>query len=235
MRYVLGLDSAMAGCGAALYDISNPTGSVGEYMPMHRGQAEALVPLVQDTVEKAGIHFSDIDLIVTTTGPGAFTGLRVGLSAAQSFALALGLPIIGMNCFDVLSAQFFKDNELKADEKLLVLIESKRDDFFCQFFDKGGNAVELPDSLSFEVIQNKLSEGAFVCIGDAVPRFETELGVTTSNIRINNYYNFPDMQMLCELGHKIFMEQDALENVGPLYLRGADVSKPKNALRKIGF
>jgi len=61
-----------------------------------RGHAEALMPLIARVMKASGIAFSGLDRIAVTTGPGSFTGLRVGLSAARGIALAADRPVVGV-------------------------------------------------------------------------------------------------------------------------------------------
>ena len=64
---------------------------------MDRGQAEALAPMVQETMGMAGVAFKDLARIAVTTGPGTFTGVRIGLAMARGLGVALNIPITGIN------------------------------------------------------------------------------------------------------------------------------------------
>src|SRR5579864_9061423 len=85
---VLAIDTALAACSAALMDTEQGGIVAGESLAMTRGHAEALMPLLARVIERSGIALLEIDRVVVTTGPGSFTGLRVGISAARGIALA---------------------------------------------------------------------------------------------------------------------------------------------------
>src|SRR3954464_3523204 len=93
---VLAIDTALEACSAAVLDTERPQAAVRESHLMARGHAEALMPLVARVMDKAGLDFKQLDRIAVTTGPGSFTGLRVGIAAARGIALAAGRPAIGL-------------------------------------------------------------------------------------------------------------------------------------------
>ena len=81
---VLAIDTALEACSVAVLDTERGDIVAAETLPMTRGHAEALVPLLARVMDKAAVAFSELDRIAVTTGPGSFTGLRVGISAARA-------------------------------------------------------------------------------------------------------------------------------------------------------
>jgi tRNA threonylcarbamoyladenosine biosynthesis protein TsaB len=98
---VLAIDTALNACSAALVRDGETLASRVELMA--RGQAERLAVLVDELVLEAGVTFAQIDRIAVTRGPGAFTGLRVGLAFARGLALALGRPCLGFSTLEILA------------------------------------------------------------------------------------------------------------------------------------
>jgi tRNA A37 threonylcarbamoyladenosine modification protein TsaB len=98
---VLAFDTSGAWCTAAV--IRNGLVLAHDRQDMARGQGEALMPLLDTVLAKAGCVWSDLDAIGVGVGPGNFTGIRISVSAARGLAMALGIPAIGIDRFDAAS------------------------------------------------------------------------------------------------------------------------------------
>ena len=94
---VLAIDTALAACSAAVLDSEQAAITASETLPMARGHAEAVMPLIARVMVQADIEFAALDRIAVTIGPGSFTGLRVGISAARGIALAATKPAVGLS------------------------------------------------------------------------------------------------------------------------------------------
>jgi tRNA threonylcarbamoyladenosine biosynthesis protein TsaB len=98
---VLAIDTSLDACSVAIVRDGETLAHLSE--PMERGQAERLVPMVRETSEAARITFAEMDRIAVTTGPGSFTGVRVGLSFARALALSLNKPSVGVSTLEALA------------------------------------------------------------------------------------------------------------------------------------
>ena len=219
---VLALDTALSGCNVALLKGGLEGACYIDRQAMARGQSEVLVPMVQGVLSQGALAFSDLDLIVTTVGPGAFTGLRIGLSTARGFAVALGIPLVGLTTLEVLAQQY------EGDQPCAIILETKRDDFYVQVFGKEKKPLTEHAVLDREAVSALLQEyKGVVLAGDATERFmeqETEDYIVIRGI------NAPDPVVMARLALVRFQEGSGREAV-PLYLRGADVSVRKTPLR----
>lgn len=98
---LLALDASADACAAALV---GPALRLARAEPMARGQAERLIPLVQELMAEAGLDWPAITAVAAARGPGSFTGVRVGVAAARALALALERPALGVDVDDALAA-----------------------------------------------------------------------------------------------------------------------------------
>lgn len=229
---VLAIDSAMNGCGAAVY-MAKENRVFAKTAQMERGQAESLVPMVQEVVAQADCGFEAVDLVVVTRGPGAFTGLRIGLSAAKSFALALGVPVVGVSTLEVLARQYLDGHSLEDGQKCAVIAETKREDFYFQLFDGQGAAISQPCVARVEEIMEKIGAEPIIAIGDGVKRFS---GLCKPDNVTFHEIAMLDPAVLAQLGLEQYRAaggEDRQLNVEPLYLRAPDVSQPKTPPRAI--
>ena len=129
---VLGLDTATSGCSAALWIDGRVTARRAE--PMARGQAEALVPMVEAVLADAGLRFTDLDRIAVTVGPGAFTGVRLAVALAQGIALALDRPVLPVSTLAVLAA----GAPAAAGDRIVAAIDARMGEVYLGAFDRGG-------------------------------------------------------------------------------------------------
>src|SRR5882724_12673226 len=107
---ILAIDTALDVCAAAVLDTDANQLIAQESLSMTRGHAEALMPLLDRVRKAADLPFSKLDRIAVTTGPGSFTGLRVGLSAARGLALAANKPVVGVTTLSAFAAAPVSEN-----------------------------------------------------------------------------------------------------------------------------
>src|SRR5919109_2859606 len=130
---VLAIDTALEACSAAVLD---PDGGItaSESLAMTRGHAETLMPLIARVMNGARVEFAQLDRIAVTTGPGSFTGLRVGISAARGIALAAGKPAFGLTTLAAFAAPHIAADESAA---VTVAIDARHQHVYLQVFGPG--------------------------------------------------------------------------------------------------
>lgn len=217
----LAIDTAMGGVSVGVIAANGHV--VSRQVETARGQAAILVPLIQEVIAEAQITMKDIDLIVVTRGPGSFTGLRIGLSTARTLALALDKPIVGLNTLDVMAGHY------ETDGNLLIVLETKRQDFYARYYDGEGNP--LTDAFAAEVsevVQNAPKAG-FSVGGDCLNRFQES---ASGDFTLLDNLIQPDPILIAQMGREQYIREGS-RTPKPLYLRGADVSQPKTLPRKL--
>lgn len=101
---LLAIDCSANLCAACVYD--SASGELGRaVLDLGKGHAEHLIGVIEDALAAAGRTYDDLGGIAVSVGPGSFTGIRVAVSAARGFALALGIPAIGVNTLEALAAE----------------------------------------------------------------------------------------------------------------------------------
>jgi tRNA threonylcarbamoyladenosine biosynthesis protein TsaB len=128
---ILAFDTSAGACAVAVWRDGVVLASSRAVMA--RGHAERLMPAVQTALAAAGLGYAALDAIAVTTGPGAFTGIRIGLAAARGLALAAARPAIGVTVFAAVAAAVPPARRRGRD--VLVVVDTKRDDVYAQRLD----------------------------------------------------------------------------------------------------
>ena len=114
---------------------------------MATGQAERLFPALDDLLGRSGVTYKDLTRVAVTTGPGSFTGLRIGLSAARGLGLALNVPVLGIPSLFALSLTSQCD-------PVAVLLDAKRGEAYFQTFSGPGIPIRDAALLPIEEAHN---------------------------------------------------------------------------------
>jgi len=138
---ILAIDTALDACAAAILDTNAGKPIAQESQIMKRGHAEALMPLIARVMKEAALPFAALDRIAVTTGPGSFTGLRVGLSAARGIGLASGKPVVGLTTLTAYAAPIVSRN---AEHPVISAIDARHDQVYFQVVGGDGTSLIRP-------------------------------------------------------------------------------------------
>jgi tRNA threonylcarbamoyladenosine biosynthesis protein TsaB len=136
---VLALDTSMAACSVCVCDAGRGLVLGSRHEFMGRGQAEALAPMAQETMGLAGVAFKDLTRIAVTTGPGTFTGVRIGLAMARGLGVALNIPVTGINSMAAIAC-----NETASDLPIVVAVDARADEIYFAAYDQSGREITAP-------------------------------------------------------------------------------------------
>jgi tRNA threonylcarbamoyladenosine biosynthesis protein TsaB len=220
---VLAIDTASSACSVAL----GHGGAVlaAERLVMRYGHAEALVPMIDRVMAAAALPRSALDGVAVAVGPGGFTGIRVGLGAAQGIALALNLQLIGVSSFAAVAAAL-----PAAPGVALVALDSRREDLYVQLFDRAAGvplaqpAAIMPEDLA-EHIRALVGDQTLLLAGDmAEPAAAVLGGRFAAEIAAGSA---PDATGVVTAALCQIRREPAGSPARPLYLRPPDVTLPK--------
>jgi tRNA threonylcarbamoyl adenosine modification protein YeaZ len=221
---VLAIDTALEACSVAVLDTNRVDGRVHESMPMQRGHAEALMPLVARVLDRAQIDFTSLDRIAVTTGPGSFTGLRVGIAAARGIALSTGKPAIGLTTLAAFAAPF-----IAADDKLpvVVAIDARHDHVYLQVFGSGGRTIVAPRVVPLREALRVSTTGAPRITGTAANKLAALWPSSEQTPSTVEQRGAPHIDWVARLGAAA---TDTSTPPKPLYLRAPD-ARPQDSVQ----
>ena len=223
-KNVLALDTTFAACSAAVSIAVAGDAKPRRYWrheEMTTGHAERLMPMIDELMSEAAVDFSALDAIAITVGPGSFTGTRVGISAARGLALATGLPVYGASSLAVMAeAAFAKIERFEtASDVLLVCVDARRDQIYCQAFN-GPGKLPLNEPRICTVEDAAMSPPAARCVlsvgsaASGVARVAADGG----SVQIQ----FGPAVVLPSAVHLVDAHLEAMTPPRPLYLRPPD-------------
>lgn len=223
MRTILALDTTAGACSVAVR--RDGATVAARSVPMPRGQAEALIPMVVETLAAANIPFAELDAVAATTGPGAFTGIRIGLAAARGIALAAGIPAIGIGALDAVAAGV--DPAAAAGRSILVAIDTKRGDFYAQRW----SAPDAPDGAAAAVgamaLADMASGRALFVTGDAAEAACAALAGQGVDAVADPAAGPPDAAVVAALADRLLAAGGSdLPPATPVYLRPPEAKLP---------
>lgn len=138
---ILVIDTSGPDCAAGILDAGANALLTHTSETLGKGHAERLIPMIGELLDAAGLTLQDMTRIGVTTGPGSFTGIRVGVAAARGFALSLGIPAVGVTTLQVVAERVL---EIGPPAPVVAAIDAGRDEIFAQVFAPGGAALTDP-------------------------------------------------------------------------------------------
>jgi tRNA threonylcarbamoyl adenosine modification protein YeaZ len=219
---VLAIDTALAACSAAVLDTEHGRVIASKSVPMARGHAEALMPLLARLMDESLLAFRDLDRIVVTTGPGSFTGLRVGIAAARGIALAAGKPAVGVSTLAAYTApQMAEDSTLP----VVAAINARHEHVYLQVFGAGGRTVIAPRLAALSEAARAAARAPCRIVGSAAQLVAAHMARTDPVPILVDAQDAPDIVWVARVG-AVLVERESPPT--PEYLRPPD-AQPQNA------
>jgi len=225
---VLGIDTATLVCSVALADSEK---IIGEYsLNIKKTHSQRLMPLIADLIQDSHLDRESLEGIAVTSGPGSFTGIRIGVATARGLAQGLKLPLVGVPTLDILAAQF-----PYAGGIICPLLDARRQEVYTCLYRFSGEKMErLSDYIAapleevLDLLKEKPGERV-IFLGDGLERYgdiiRKALGGRASwappSLRINRG------ALVAQLGREELLAggeiyRDSYKNLQPLYLRRSE-------------
>ena len=206
---VLAFDTSAAHCAAALLLDGQVTTRIDE---MSRGQAEHLIPMLNEVLESKGINWKDLDAIGVGVGPGNFTGIRISVSAARGLALGLDKPAIGVS---ILQAQAYGFKE-----PVLSCLDARRERAYVELL-HAGTSIIAPQicDLDADSLAKLVVDEQPIAVGDVANSIGGLIGLNVSEPLVQ-----PIEAIALLAAGKVV---EPYERPAPLYIRPADAAPPR--------
>ena len=216
---ILAIDTALDACSAGVLDTGTATMIAQESLPMKRGHAEALMPLIARVMEQSGVSFAQLDRVAVTTGPGSFTGLRVGLSAARGIALAAGKPVVGLTTLTAYAAPLVRESGV---DPIISAVDARHDHVYFQVVSGNGSSLLRPRVAPIEEALAAARFGAPILVGNAADILAARWPADAPPMRVIQQ-PAPDINWVAWVGAAVSPDNAPAR---PYYLRAPD-AKPQ--------
>lgn len=213
MHYILNIETATKNCSVSIA-ANGKTLVCKEISELGYSHAEKLHLFIQDVIQEAAISFSQLSAIAVSQGPGSYTGLRIGVSAAKGLSYALQIPLISVDTLLALAYQV-SDN----DGLIIPMIDARRMEVYSAIFDINKQKIrevqaEIISEESFAAISDKI-----YFIGDSNEKVKSVL--TKSNFVFLDAIQYPSAKEMSAISYQKYLEKD-FEDVAyfePYYLK----------------
>ncbi len=230
MALLLSLETSSQACSVALHN--NGLLLASREIDTPRSAASQLAGMIREVINESQHKTNDLQGIVVASGPGSYTGLRIGVATAKGLCYALNIPLIAINTLQLLAYQgrdLLQNLEAKEQHNMLLcpMLDARRMEVYCMLLDDNLTEVEptqakIIDEHSFE---NHLEQKIIYFLGEGAEKCKNI--ISHSNARFVTEIN-PLATRLGELGHTKW-SQSAFEDVvsfEPFYLKDFLIRKP---------
>jgi tRNA threonylcarbamoyladenosine biosynthesis protein TsaB len=221
LSYILNIETATKNCSVALAK-EGKTILSKEIAEEGYSHAERLHVFMEQIIQESGITFNDLSAIAVSQGPGSYTGLRIGVSAAKGLCYALNIPLIAIDTLQVLASQ-----ARVSDGLIVPMLDARRMEVYSAIFNvnlenKRATAAEIISDNSFEDFQETL-----YFVGDCAEKCQAVL--TKENFIFLEEIKYPSAKEMSLLSFIKFKKSDTVDVAyfEPYYLKDFMITTPK--------
>jgi tRNA threonylcarbamoyladenosine biosynthesis protein TsaB len=223
MSLILSLETSAKVCSVAIHDQGKLI--ITREIHIEQSHASKLAVLIDEVIKESGITANQLSAVAVSSGPGSYTGLRIGTSTAKGLCFALDIPLLSIGSLELLAFQMNKQNPTNG--YLCPMIDARRMEVYCQIFDaslKTVNPIEAKviDSSSF---MNLLADKEITFFGDGSDKCKEQITHSNGKFVSGIYASASEMG---EVIYQKFQKQkfEDLTSFEPHYLKEFMIKKP---------
>ena len=223
MAYILNIETATKNCSVSISN-NGKTVALRELATEGYSHAEKLHVFIEEVLAEARITYKEIAAVAIGSGPGSYTGLRIGVSAAKGLCYALGIPLIAIESLQILA------QKAKIEEGVIIpMLDARRMEVYCCVFDKSHHVVQKTSAKILDETSFSDISGPIYIIGDCQEKCQSVL--TDDRFHFIADYQYPSAEEMSVATYAKFLTEQ-FEDVSyfePFYLKDflVTVAKPK--------
>lgn len=221
MAYILNIETATKNCSVAIAK-NGQTLICKEIAEAGYSHAEKLHVFIEESLRELQLDYSDLSAVAVSQGPGSYTGLRIGVSAAKGLCFALGIPLIAIDTLSVLAS-----GAKVSDGMIVAMLDARRMEVYSALFDTGLQKVrevraEIIDGNSFGDLSGKV-----YFVGDCLEKAKTVL--MRENFIFLDDIVYPSANEMCALSEAKYQKNDTVDVAyfEPYYLKDFMITAKK--------
>jgi len=220
---ILAIDTALGACSACVLEAGAIMPLAREELVMDRGHAEALMPLIERVMQKADGGFSALGRVAVTVGPGSYTGLRVGVSAARAIAFATGIPAVGVTTVAACAAPLIGREHGRV---IAAALDAKHGQVWFQALTAEGKPLVSLRQVSYRDAARAIGAGPVSLVGSAALSVANEAWAIGLDALVVDDAKAPDIAWVARLG---LIADPESAPPRPLYLKAPETTPQDKA------
>jgi tRNA threonylcarbamoyl adenosine modification protein YeaZ len=220
---ILAIDTALGACSACVLEAGAAAPLAGEQLAMERGHAEALMPLVERVMNTVEGGFGSLDRVAVTVGPGSYTGLRVGVSAARAIAFAAGIPAVGVTTVAACAAPLIGR---ESGRVIAAALDARHGQVWFQALTAEGKPLVSLRQASYRDAARAIGAGPVSLVGSSAPAVANEAWAIGLDALVIDDACAPDVAWVARLG---LLADPASAPPRPLYLKAPETTPQDKA------
>ena len=224
MNYILHIDTTTKKCSVALAQ-DGELMIQKELLSEEFSHSEQLHPFIEEVLKESGLKSSSLSAIAISKGPGSYTGLRIGVSAAKGLCFALDLPLIALNTLEIMVQPY----EVSPYSFIIQMLDARRMEVYTAIFDETKKWIQetTAEVLTENTFTSIVNEQSCLIIGDGAIKFKTLY--PKINASYSSEIHYPVAKDMITLAWKKFnaKEFEDLAYFEPFYLKDFQTTPPK--------